>query len=222
MVFIPAPPGIARVRLNWSLEGNEAVNVTYWDIGTAAPLTPINAVDVCDQIYKGWHTVAPADNHLQQVVCPQIELVSIECEDASAPNGVVRERIVGEFGGAAGPPVPPGVAWVARLVSGFRGRSARGRMFLPGLDIAHVAADGAIDNVAELDAVMLNGWQIGTADGAGLTSLSGLTQVIASFFSGVDPVTHRPIPRATAVITPVNAIHADLFVHSQRRRNHVG
>jgi hypothetical protein len=48
---------------------------------------------------------------------------------------------------------------------------------------------------------------------------AGATWVVISRFSGVDPITHRPIPRSEGITTPIdNAAFTDNKSDSQRRR----
>jgi hypothetical protein len=93
-----------------------------------------------------------------------------------------------------------------------RGRSFRGRNYIVGLTEDQVTGNDFASGITGLfqavyELLLDFGQDIAWA------------WVVASRFSGVDPVTHDPIPRTTGIATVVTAVTVvDNFVDSQRRR----
>lgn len=97
--------------------------------------------------------------------------------------------------------------------TGARGRSFRGRNYIAGLttfafdDANHLTEDFVADMIAQYGNI--------------ITAIlpAGQTWVVFSRFSGIDPTTHRPIPRVAGVATAVTTVTVvDNIADSQRRR----
>jgi hypothetical protein len=218
MAFIPGEAGLFRIKLFWDIEGAEALNVVYAfssdpganDLGTAAGYTAIAQAAVSNP--------GPDGKTILAVTSTACVLRDVSAEDAHLETGVIHLRPAGDPGLAASPPPTPGSAWVSKWLTGQRGRSQHGRTFWPALD------DNLIQNNGSLTTdglTFTNDAIAGFLEGMAATGpvSSNLGLVVASFFSGVDPVTHRPVPRAEGIHTAVTSGVVDLHMHSQRRRN---
>lgn len=115
-------------------------------------------------------------------------------------------------GSATGTALPNATSYTVSFLTAARGRSNRGRNYVPGIPVA-----ATIDNNH-----VSTDFRTGLADAyttiqAGMAS-SGWTMVVVSRFSGVDGAGH-PIPRAAGVTTPITTFTTfDDVLDSQRRR----
>lgn len=218
MPFIPTPPGVVRVRTIWSFTGlATAENVSYFDIGTGVAPTSADLGGVATAFETAWGIPTKTGKPLEHLAT-DIAITELQLEDASSATGpylhVSESASGGQVGGTS---VPPGVAGVVTLYTAQRGRSHRGRIFFPGLPEDRVGPSGDITSTAYSDmTTAFDNWLSALVNPSPFTA-GGI--VVASFHSGVDPVTKKPIPRTLAVITPINSVLLRGHVHSQRRRN---
>lgn len=207
MVFIPAPPGTAKVRITWTQAGHQAQNVFHWQKDTAWGAEPADLELLTEQVI---HAYSPGDNSGPlgglSVSC---HLTQIEVIDVVAEDGVGTVRALDLPGhNADADAAPPGVAMVISESTLFRGRSNRGRLYQMGIPAGHINSGGGI-NAAELAnwQPMWNTWLDKLADG---DSISGQL-VVASYF-------HNNVGRILASVNPVLSLTVRPSVHSQRRR----
>lgn len=218
MAFIPAPAGVCRVRTVWSFTGlATAENVSYFDMGTGVAPTPTDLGSVATAFETAWGIPTKTGKPLEHLAT-DIAITELQVEDASSATGPFLHHTESAAGGqTGGTSVPPGVAGVVTLYTNQRGRSHRGRLFFPGLPEDHVGPSGDLTGIAYSDMqTAFDNWLSALTNPAPFTSGN---LVVASYHSGVDVVTKKPIPRTLAVITPVNSVLLRGHVHSQRRRN---
>jgi hypothetical protein len=119
----------------------------------------------------------------------------------------------GAAGGQIGGCMPNNVTLSVSFHTTSRGRSFRGRNYIVGIPVEQLATTNAVEAT----------WAAGfpTAYEALREALDAVdwTWGVLSRFSGVEPDTGKPIPRASGLFTPiVSATLADLTIDSQRRR----
>ncbi len=203
MAFIPLVNG-AQVEVRYIWLGQHVEN-RWFILFPSAP----SASDIQDAAtdFDTW-----AQDDLMPLMTNQISYIETVCTDWTTDTGF-------QYTFTPTSPVPGAVdassvpSQAAILISertGFRGRSQRGRTYLPGgrTDVLTLGKWTDV-YVALVDAAMV------AIPGLGDTTPYAL--VVASFFSGVD-VDHKPIPRDTGVATPINTMLVDNVPRSQRRR----
>lgn len=189
-----------------TLDGQRVENTLWFEFGTpplAADLTALGGL-----LLTWWGTnigpLASQGLQVREVVCTSMHS-AVAPQATSTPSGALTGGSVNEI-------MPNNVSMTVSFRTGLRGRSFRGRNYVTGLTIDQVTGNQIIpavvaDFIAAYEA-------LGTA-----ISGSGWTWIVASRFSGVDPTTKKPIPRAAGVTEPVIAVVVvDAFVDSQRRR----
>jgi hypothetical protein len=108
--------------------------------------------------------------------------------------------------------VPGNVTLSVSFRTASRGRSFRGRNYVVGL-----TEDQIVGN--DFAAGVTASWEAAYTALIAVPAGSSAEWVVVSRFSGVDPVTHAPIPRVAGIATPVTAVVVvDNFVDSARRR----
>jgi hypothetical protein len=218
---LPPVPNTLRARFTWSEGDNPNINiVTYFQYAPAsAPLSVANCISVANSIMGYWvanpHVYFAPSITLQNVVVTDLGTITgAEGQSTNAPN----------TGGGSGASVPAGTAMVMSLPTALRGRSYRGRMFLPGLEASQVLNpqqwQGAyVTNVAEAVETF---WASLYALGAP----GPIQACVVSYFSGKtanpNPLSkNRFVP--TRRVTPLSTIIVDCIgktrIASQRRRN---
>lgn len=205
MPFVPVP-NTAEFELVYSYDDQICEN-TLWIQFAAAP--EAGALEGVAAILHTWFTGAFGPNLSSAVSLTKIRGTS---HDSSLGAGI--EYTTGLPEAATGPAdgAPGNVAPCISFKTGLRGRSFRGRNYIVGVPME------------ELDhATLDSGWMAAVTgaynDLPSLLEPASAVWVVASRFEGVDPVTHKPIPRDTGVATPVtSAAFADNKSDSQRRR----
>lgn len=117
-------------------------------------------------------------------------------------------------GGAGAGGMPNNVALCISLKTAHRGRSARGRNFIAGLDNSYITDNDVSGTIRTAFETVYAGLRTIGVD-------NGWTMVVVSRFSGHTIVDGKkvPTPRAAGVTYPVtNALIEDTTVDSQRRR----
>ena len=197
MPFISLPNGV-KVAMEFTLNGQLVVNVYY--VTTTNPIITAN-LSIIAQVFRDWWI-----NNLRGSFSSGIALVRVVATDASVANGQqsVVTLATPSPGGVASVPASNQVALVITDLTGYIGRSFRGRHYHAGV----VAADVTDNNVdqARLTAIL-------TAYSTLTTSLNAFqtTRVVASFQA-------NGVPRAVGVATPVLQVRGNTRVDTQRRR----
>jgi len=203
MPFIP-DPNTARVETVFSLEGQIVENVYHVDFGSEPDVTMLT--DMAGVFIDWWNT------NIRPLVVNALSLTSVKAKDLTVPDGLGVEVVTGLpiSGAAAVAPLPNNVTLAIKWVTGFTGRSRRGRTYhlgiTPGqlIDPNHIGSGPQADLKAAYDALV-------TA-----VEVAGASLVVASFFSGV--IDHVPQPRAEAVNTIIDECSINTTLDSQRRR----
>ncbi len=198
MAFIPTPHAI-RLSIQFVWAG-QIVEVTLALLGTA-PASEGDLVDLTNTANTSWQA------HMLPLQSNQISLTGFTAtaQDSSSAPSVIK-TVTSTAGGHNGPSVPNNSAMTVSMRTPSRGRSYRGRMFLPGMPLDDV-------NTSVL-------W-----------ALSSIGSVLTAFASFVDDIkmsglykvgvlsTHSGgSPRSSGVFTEYNAYSIDQAINSMRRR----
>lgn len=205
MPFVPVPNTVlAEVRMLFSSQKIE--NTLWFDLGVTPAPTDMNAL--ANGLASWWV------NDYSPLVSIGVQLREVVVTDMSSATGpqVSFTPVTPAFGLNTSAVKPSNAAAVVSFRTASRGRSFRGRNYIPGLTQDTLAGDtlqtAFIADAIEAYEQLLPG---GTAEFPG-------TWVVASRFHGVDSDGH-PIPRTTGIATPVtNVVIVDNVVDSQRRR----
>ncbi len=198
MAFVPAVNVMkAAITLLWG--GQRVVNVLNFLKGST--VTQADLEGLANALLTWWNTsVRPntsSDAALQSIV-------TTDQSNQSAPSFTIQISPVAP-GGEPGGTVSNNVAVVVSLRTGFRGRSYRGRVYVPGIRNTHLVDQ---NHVYDAFAVAL------AAQYAALSTVEAATtttHVIVSRFA-------NKAPRATAIMTEVTSYVTETTVDSQRRR----
>lgn len=196
MVFVPAS-GILKVVQKMVWDGQEVRNIFHVDPNEA--ITPTVMALVTDIFWDWW------DASLQPTVTSDLSVYEFEAIDmttASSPS--FPDSRTPAVGDVATDSVPNNVALVVTWLTGLRGRSFRGRTYIPGIaEATFTGSDVGSSNAAAYAGV----YDDLLAD----LAIAGFDLVVASLFSG-------GAPRAAAVITPIIELAVNRIADSQRRR----
>jgi hypothetical protein len=132
------------------------------------------------------------------------EIVSVAQDSPSSPNA---DLIINpyEFGTHGTSSLPNGVAIVVTERTALRGRNYRGRIYIPGIDIADRNDSISLNTTALGNLMTQVQWLLTAANTAG-----AIWSVVSHFLNKA--------PRGTAINTPITAVSADNYFDSQRRR----
>lgn len=198
MAFIPVPNTV-RSTIEMRLHGTQVVNTLHSRFATPADVAGLTAVNA--ELQSWWQAaVAP-------FLSVDLLLTGITSTDISSLNGPSVQTPVAEISGQRLFPALPGnVALCVTFRSANRGRSARGRNYVPGL--------------CETD---VTGNTVTAAVGLGLASAySQLPDLFGVGLGGAWVVASRYAngqPRAAGVTFEIISVDVrDLRVDSQRRR----
>lgn len=208
MAFIPAPAGIAAVRVTFNQGGMIGQNVFHFRSDAGATLNVANLTDIVQQFSHAFNAAAPVGPLTplaNEVVLTRIEAISLEAQDSP---GVSQDfNLPGKNNAAT--PCPPGVALVITHNTGLRGRWNRGRTYFMGVGLADVDTAGGLVPAA------LATWQ---------DAWTGFrTNVIDAAVIAGDLVVlsyrENNAPRGIATYSFVTSLTVKPHVGSQRRRN---
>lgn len=126
MAFIPTPQGV-KFEINYVCNGVELANVGWVDLNTAVTPTLVGQVA---SVVGGWVQGVLLD-HLSS----DLDVINVIATDGSVAEGsqAIIDSGFPASGTVVSPAMPNNVAAVASLRTGLTGRSARGRMYIPGL-----------------------------------------------------------------------------------------
>lgn len=205
MAFVPVLNTI-ECEIRMELHGQKIENTLYFK-----PVLPEglgNTVALGNAILVWWaSTLAP--NLSEDLILR--ELYMTDLTTAESGTLTVPAPAPAPVGGRTSDSLPGNCALCVSFRTGMRGRSRRGRNYVPGLAELDVA-DSRVD-ATRADAIVAAYEALATAIAA-----EDWTHVVVSRFSGVD-AQGNPIPRAAGVTTEVTAyVIVDTVVDSQRRR----
>lgn len=205
MPFVDVPNTV-MVELRMTCDLQQVENTLWFDLG-AVPTAPAMS-DLLDALLDWWNSeIAPLVNVDVQLR----ELVATDMSTISGPQ-VSLTPDTGGLGLLSEELLPNNVSLTVSFRTGFRGRSFRGRNYVIGLSRTQINGSTVLEAVVD-------GFQAAYTALIAAAVTGGATWVVASRFSGVNPTTGKPIPRAEGIATPVTTVVVvDAFVDSQRRR----
>jgi hypothetical protein len=205
MAFIPVPFTV-EFEMRMTCDGQKVENTLYYNRNFAPTAAQMLAMAT---LLANWWASDYAD-----FASTAVQLVEVYATDLTSASGptvsyVPPTTITGNQTTGC---LPNNVSLCVSFRTDSRGRSFRGRNYVTGL------VESAVD-LSEVQgtvvAVILAAYELLKA----LGTSTGWTWVVASRFSGVDPITHKPIPRTTGLHTPIQSVVVvDPVVDSQRRR----
>lgn len=197
MPFVPVP-NVVQVNLIWSWLSQECQNVWYYEYAAEPTTEEMQALAT---------ELAPLINtNLLGVFSDTCSLTTIRVRNLTSEFAPGLDSVVGlpVVGDVAGNSMPTEVAACVSHLTALRGRSFRGRSYLPGLSETYV-------NGNTLD----SGYRTQVVTGMGI-----IMAAIAD--GGPDMVVVSRIedgaPRVTGVTTPITSFRCDAVPDSQRRR----
>lgn len=212
MSFIPAE-NTAQVRILQELHGQAVQNVQYVQNATVWGSADLAALS---NLYITWWNDHFADN-----VHSDLHLVGVAARDMTTADAAGVEIQAPALSGGnlnTGGGMPGNVALTVKLKSGLTGRNRNGRQYVAGLSEENVNGNTVTD--VRRDGILLAFGELRDA-----LIGAGYTPVVASFYDGTALVLQsngetvkRPIPRATALLTPIEQYTADTNLDSQRKR----
>lgn len=214
--FIPAVNTI-QAQLQYSqADGSFAENRIY--LLKSAAISGTDLIDTATDLAGWWSTGDGGTNNLAACTSHEVQLVAVATRDMTTQfaGTAVFNPVSGNVGTDSDAAIELGLTVATTIRTGLAGRSFRGRAFQVGIPTG-VISNVSTNVVDEAYMVKLaTSWaSLIAAAGAFTTPVEF---VIGSFFSGVDG-SGKPIPRSTAVLTPVTAAgYHDLFLDFQRRR----
>lgn len=205
MPFVPVPNTVlAEVRMQQ--DGQRVENTLYFEKGAAWAAG--DAALLAEALIDWWQTYIAPLTHIS------VLLREVVVTDLSSATGFQVTSVPDTLstGVASDEAMPNAITLAISFRTQQRGRSFRGRNFIVGLHDTQVAANTVLEPTLVSYVAAYQNLYIP----AGVVSAS---HVVVSRYSGVDPATKAPIPRAAGVTTPVTAISfADNVVDTQRRR----
>lgn len=198
MIFVPIP-NTAKIELVYSIDGQTLENVLHY-VGGASPTEDVLNLLAADTVTQ-W---AATWKLRQGAGC---QLMKIKATDVSREDGPAIEYNTGlpAVGSINSEMMSNNVTACISMKTAKRGRSYRGRIYLPGITVVEVATNTLdITATGPLDD-SFSYWNFLDADG----DPWGL--VVASRF-------HNGAPRTVGVTTPVTGFITNKTVASQRRR----
>lgn len=205
MPFVPVENTVL-VELRYTYHGQKVEN-TLWFLGDDPP-DPTNMEALGVDIVDWW---SGGLQPLQNLAVSLREVVITDMTTATGPQ-VTHIGPLPLDGDVTEEALPQNDTLCISFRTANRGRSFRGRNFFVGLSrtqyIDNDATGGFIDSYTTAYEALLGG-----------AATAGWNWVVASRFSGVDPVTKKPIPRVAGITTLITAVTVvDTTLDSQRRR----
>jgi hypothetical protein len=192
MPFVPVE-NVALVELRMEYDGQQVENTLYFAFPGAIDGTMLT--DLCTEM-KGWWAASYAS-----VITDQVTLREVVATDlTTATSGQSSVSGGGETGDFLAVGMPGNVSLSVSFRTDFRGRSFRGRNFLVGIPISQVEDISQV--IAGYETGVLAAYNAVFAS----ATAQGVVWSVVSRFSGVDPVTHAPIPRVAGVPTPITSV----------------
>lgn len=198
MAFIPVP-NVVQTELVFNWESQIVENVLHFE--------PAGGIDVTEMAALGAHIVNWFNTSLKNYLCTSISLINVKLTDLSTETAPVVNYATGLpiAGSLASPTLPNNIALVLTKRTALRGRSYRGRIYVPGLSEGDIVAN--------------------TVGGGKVTALVNSYSLLLAFTAGSESwemvVVSRQnnnTPREFGVATQVLSLDSDGTVDSQRRR----
>lgn len=205
MPFVPVP-GVIQVDVIYLIDSQRVENTMYFEKGDGWTLEDISTW------LEELNTLIQSD--LLPFLSSSLQLIELVARllDTASSIGLSFVPSPTPSGGVTGDYMPNNVTYTISLKTGLTGRSFRGRNYVPGLPKGD--ADGNTIQ-SDLRTGLLAFYNLLITNAAAF----GNPMVVVSRYSGVDPVTGKPIPRVTGLSTPVTtAATFDQTLDSQRRR----
>jgi hypothetical protein len=198
MIFVPVP-NTAKIELVYSIDGQTLENVMHF-VG-ANPPTETDLTNLAADARLMWHGTF---RNIQALGC---QLVKIKATDCSSEDGAAIEytTLLPDTGTISEEMMSNNVTACVSLKTAKRGRSYRGRIYVPGLPISAVSTNTLTTTVVNYLNSYFSEWNWLDNDGEPW----GL--VVASRY-------HNNQPRVIGVTTPVTSFITNSTVASQRRR----
>lgn len=199
MAFIPVA-NTAEVSILMLLDNQQIENTLWFEF----PSNPDTAMleDLCQAVIDWW-TAEIAPYLSFEVSLRGVRAVSMNSSTAPTAELTPASPVTGGINSSS---QPGNVAWSVQFKTAARGRSARGRNYIPGIPASQLASMNTVASAWATNIV--NGY----LEILGTTYDFGADWVITSRFSGGSP-------RSSGVNTQVTSVsYADLYVDSQRRR----
>lgn len=205
MPFVPIE-NTAAVEIRMSYFNQRCENTLFVENGSAWDGSSLTGLG--SNIRDWW------EGNYAALVSQQVFLREIVCTDQTTETSAQVTVNGGDLNGVDnGDPLSNNVTWAIAFHTASRGRSFRGRNYIVGLTGNALSDANTVLGAWASNVITAYSGLITGALGA------GQTWVVASRFSGIDPDTGRPIPRAAGVVTPITTVaYSDLIVDSQRRR----
>jgi hypothetical protein len=211
MPFIPAT-NTAQVRIVCDMHGEMITNTIYVQKNGAWGTADLTALA---NLVIAWWNDHYAPNVSANLILQRVAARSMQAEDAAGVEIGAPANSGGDF---VGPAVPGNVALVVKFITGLTGRNRRGRNYCTGF-----AQTATVGN--DLNALTHTNVVASYGNLRDDLIAAGYTHVVASFYDGTSlqpgpggTTVKKPIARATALLTPVEAYTADTRLDSQRRR----
>lgn len=197
MAFIPLPGGI-KVSMEFALNGELVVNVYH--VEYANPIVAANLTFLTD-LFRDWWNLEMRQNFNSGIALNRVTALDVSVEDGLVDVLDLGTPIAGTITGS---PAPNNVAVVVSKLTGFSGRSFRGRTYLAGIAAGEVTDNFITSTLAA--AILVDMQSLSTQ-----LQTNDYDLVVASYFA-------NGAPRTTAVGTPIMAFAMDTRIDTQRRR----
>lgn len=202
MPFV-AVPNTALVRLQGTVDRQMTINDLYFEI-SGGGITPVNLNTLAVTVEDWWSL------NIANLLSEDWTTVRVVAVDLSSETGPTAEVPSSEPGGVAGEAAPNNVAACVSFRTASRGRSARGRNFVPGIP-------NSLITLNTLDAAFItnltSSYQLLVGPG---TFIPGWEWVVVSRFAlGVERVTpiNFPVTSATMVGNSVRSMRSREIGH---------
>lgn len=199
MTFVPTLDGV-RICMRFSQEGQQVCNVYHVIDEDAA--TPARLMAIAE-VFKDWW-----DTNVRPATSNTVSLQAVEAKDISAEFGVAVENTTGlPLAGAVVGQLPNSVTLAVKHITGFMGRSFRGRTYHIGLAPASLEPTDANFVTPAVQA------QISGFYNTLRTELFtfGVNLAVLSLVEGGNP-------RLAGLLTPIISSAANRAIDNQRRR----
>lgn len=201
MPQLPPADGVTRAVFNYTSNGIATANVLHF-MQPPGPDAP-DPTDLASRLAIYWAANMSQLTHsstaLQNVICTDLS--------TSGPPASLSTQGLPSTGLQTGDGMPNNVTLCLSLKTGLRGRSYRGRIYVPGISESN-SAGNAVPS-AYRDA-LVSAWS-GLILYTGPVGTPDIQMVVLSYFNA-------GAIRATPVATPVVSISADTTIDTMRRR----